>query len=314
MSTFSSDSTNSPPVIDSNNQETRIRILVVDDQKMIREGLKALIKTEMDLEVVDTADNGEDGIKKVETYQPDIVLMDMEMPGMDGMSATRAICQKFPDVKVLVLSTYDRQEYVSRSLGAGAMGYLLKGTPAKELTDAIRSVYRGYAQIGPGAYQKLPLDSKLQEAENPTPASVLSKAKSAKPQTQSREENQLVSTPKSNDKSEIVAPEKSKSSVPQRKFEQTVILRQSPKWSRAIIWAVMGVTTFGILWSAVAKIELVVPATGQLKPVGRVKEVQVPSNGVVQEVFVEDGEKVERGELLFTLDSTASKTELESGK
>ena len=313
MNSSNGNPTNSSPIIDSNDQESRIRILVVDDQKMIREGLKALIKTEMDLEVVDTAENGEDAIKKVETLQPDIVLMDMEMPGMDGMSATRAICQQFKDVRVLVLSTYDRQEYVSRSLGAGAMGYLLKGTPAKELTDAIRSVHRGYAQIGPGAYQKLPLDPNVQEPQTaPSPASVLSKTKPATPQVkpkQPQEDSSLVSAKKSDGKSTLAV--NNQSSLSRRKFEQTVILRQSPKWSRAIIWAVMGVTTFGILWSAVAKIELVVPTRGQLKPVGKVKEVQVPTNGVVKEVFVEDGEKVEKGELLFSLDSTASKAELE---
>ena len=319
MNSFNGNPSNSSPIVDSNKQGSRIRILVVDDQKMIREGLKALIKTEMDLEVIDTADNGEDAIKKVETLQPDIVLMDMEMPGMDGMSATRAICQKFKNVRVLVLSTYDRQEYVSRSLGAGAMGYLLKGTPAKELTDAIRSVHRGYAQIGPGAYQKLPLDPSIKEPQAPsTPASILNKPKPTKPtkpaasQVNPQEEGSLVSTKKSDSQSTLAV--KNKPSLPRRKFEQTVILRQSPKWSRAIIWAVMGVTTFGILWSAVAKIELVVPTRGQLKPVGRVKEVQVPTNGVVKEVFVEDGDKVQEGELLFSLDSTASKAELESAQ
>ena len=313
MNSSNGNSTNSSPIIDSNGRESRIRILVVDDQKMIREGLKALIKTEMDLEVVDTADNGEDALKKVETLQPDIVLMDMEMPGMDGMSATRAICQKFKDVRVLVLSTYDRQEYVSRSLGAGAMGYLLKGTPAKELTDAIRSVHRGYAQIGPGAYQKLPLDPNVQETPTPpSPANILSKTKPATPQVNPKEESSLISAKQSDSKSTLAV--KNKSPLARRKFEQTVILRQSPKWSRAIIWAVMGVTTFAVLWSAVAKIELVVPTRGQLKPLGKVKEIQVPTNGVVKEVFVEDGEKVEKGELLFSLDSTASKVELESAK
>ena len=124
---------------------------------MIREGLKALIQTEQDLEVIGTAVNGEDGINQVEVCQPDIVLMDMEMPGMDGVSATKIICEKFPEVKILVLSTFDTQEYVAKSLSSGAMGYLLKGTPAQELTNAIRSVYLGYAQIGPGVYQNLPL-------------------------------------------------------------------------------------------------------------------------------------------------------------
>ncbi|MGK7934458.1 MAG: response regulator [Xenococcaceae cyanobacterium] len=311
MNSSNGNPTNGSSIADSDHQESRIRILVVDDQKMIREGLKALIKTEMDLEVVDTAENGEDAIKKVEALQPDIVLMDMEMPGMGGMSATRAICQKFKDVRVLVLSTYDRQEYVSRSLGAGAMGYLLKGTPAKELTDAIRSVHRGYAQIGPGAYQKLPLDPNIQETPTPpSPASVLSKTKPTTPLVKSKEEGALI--PKKSDEKSLAV--NNKSSVPQRKFEQTVILRQSPKWSRAIIWAVMGVTTFAVLWSAVAKIELVVPTRGQLKPIDSVKEIQVPSNGVVKEVFVEDGDKVEEGQLLFTLDSAAAKAELESSQ
>ena len=313
MNSSNGNPSNSSTSIDPENQESRIRILIVDDQKMIREGLKALIKTEIDLEVVGTAENGEEGIKKVETLQPDIVLMDMEMPGMDGMSATRAICQKFEDVRVLVLSTYDRQEYVSRSLGAGAMGYLLKGTPAKELTDAIRSVHRGYAQIGPGAYQKLPLDSNIQEKQPSTPASILSKSKSTAPPVPSSEASSLVSTKKSDSESKL-AVKNTSSAVPRRKFEQTVILRQSPKWSRAIIWAVMGVTAFAVLWAAVAKIERVVPTRGQLKPVGKVKEIQVPTNGVVKEVFVEDGDTVTKDQLLFTLDSTASKAELKSTK
>ena len=312
MNSSNGNQTNSSPIIKANNQENRIRILLVDDQKMIREGLKALIKTEIDLEVVGTAENGEDAIKQVETLQPDIVLMDLEMPEMDGMSATKTICQKFKDVRVLVLSTYDRQEYVSRSLGAGAMGYLLKGTPAKELTDAIRSVHRGYAQIGPGAYQKLPLDPNLQQAQTPTPVSILNKAQSAATTIEPQKDGQLVSANKSNSSAGLAV--KNKSSLSRRKFEQTVILRQSPKWSRAIIWAVMGVTTFAVLWAAVAKIEQVVPAQGQLKPVGRVKEIQVPTNGVVEEVFVEEGNKVEKGQLLFSLDSTASKAELESAQ
>ena len=146
----------------------KIKVFIVDDQKMIREGLKALIKTEPDLEVVGTANNGEDSIKQVETLQPDIILMDMEMPGMDGVTATRLICDKFPEIKILVLSTFDTQEYVSRSLSSGAMGYLLKGTPAKELTNAIRSVHLGYAQIGPGIYQNLPLIPKGNAHKIPT--------------------------------------------------------------------------------------------------------------------------------------------------
>jgi len=289
----------------------KIKVFIVDDQKMIREGLKALIKTEPDLEVVGTANNGEDSIKQVETIQPDIILMDMEMPGMDGVTATRLICDKFPQIKILVLSTFDTQEYVSRSLSSGAMGYLLKGTPAKELTNAIRSVHLGYAQIGPGIYQNLPLIPKGNAHKIPTtahpepPAKVQDSSSALSP----RLKGQLVTT---SDSEAAMAIERKKSSIANRKFEQTVLLRPSPKWSRATIWAVAGVTIFVVSWAAIAKIEQVVPAIGQLIPEGSIKEVQVPTNGVVEEVLVEEGQRVEKGDVLLVLDSTTTKAQLDS--
>ncbi|MEM9275982.1 MAG: response regulator [Cyanobacteria bacterium P01_F01_bin.143] len=301
---------------DATNLETpnsKIKVFIVDDQKMIREGLKALIKTEPDLEVVGTANNGEDSIKQVETLQPDIILMDMEMPGMDGVTATRLICDKFPEIKILVLSTFDTQEYVSRSLSSGAMGYLLKGTPAKELTNAIRSVHLGYAQIGPGIYQNLPLipkgnAHKIPTADHPEPPTQAQGSSSA---LSPRLKGQLVTT---SDSEAALAIERKKSSIANRKFEQTVLLRPSPKWSRATIWAVAGVTIFCVSWAAIAKIEQVVPAVGQLIPEGSIKEVQVPTNGVVEEVLVEEGQRVEKGDILLVLDSTTTKAQLESLK
>ena len=96
-------------------------------------------------------------------------------------------------------------------------------------------------------------------------------------------------------------------------FDQGVVLRPSPEWSRGIIWSIMGVTTFAIVWASVAKIEQVVPAQGQLKPVGKVKEIQAPiNNGVVKEVYVKDGMRVKQGELLVSFDATASMAELDS--
>ncbi|GAB4243145.1 MAG: hypothetical protein Kow0049_32630 [Stanieria sp.] len=300
------------------NQIDRIRILIVDDQKMIREGLKALIKTEEDFEVVGTAEDGEDAIQQVESLQPNIVLMDMEMPGLDGMSATQVICEQFPNIKVLVLSTYDNQEYVARSLGAGAMGYLLKGTPAKELTEAIRSVYRGYAQIGPGAFQKiLPLTPKSFSESNSYAASNLTTQPTVNGNGQpslNGKNGQLVATMVRENRSASALAVKNGSSLADRKFEETVVLRQSPRWSRAIIWSIIGVTTFAVIWASVAKIEQVVPARGQLKPIGKVQEIQVPTNGVVEEVEVEEGQKVKKGDLLVTLDETTSKAQLESQK
>jgi HlyD family secretion protein len=287
-----------------------IRVLIVDDQKMIREGLRALIKPENDIEIVGVAENGEHAIKQVESFNPDVVLMDMEMPGMDGMEATKLICQKFPQTKVLVLSTFDHQEYVSRSLGSGAMGYLLKGTPAKELTDAIRSVHRGYAQIGPGVYRNLTL-SQPEEAQK---LPIMSSSATAKEKQVNVERSyppgQLVSKKSDNDSAALA--ERNSAAIKTRKFEQTVMLRPSPKWSRLTMACIMGVTAFTLIWSRFAKIEQVIPAQGIIQPSGKIQEIQVPTNGVVEEVKVKEGQRVEEGEILLVLDSTTSQAQVDS--
>jgi DNA-binding NarL/FixJ family response regulator len=127
-----------------------IRLLLVDDQDLIRRGLRALLKTDLELEVVGEAIDGATAIALVASLQPDVVLMDVRMPGMDGVEGTRVICQQFPQTKVLVLTTFADREYVSQAIQAGASGYLLKDTPFEELTQAIRLVQKGYTQLGPG--------------------------------------------------------------------------------------------------------------------------------------------------------------------
>jgi DNA-binding NarL/FixJ family response regulator len=136
-----------------------IRLLLVDDQSLICQGLKAMLSLEADLEVVGTADNGELAIEQVAALTPDVVLMDLRMPVMDGREATRLISQQYPDVKVLVLSTFGDDRYIADSIRAGAKGYLLKDMPSEELAQAIRAVYRGYTQMGPGLLEKLMTNS-----------------------------------------------------------------------------------------------------------------------------------------------------------
>ncbi|MEB3217927.1 MAG: response regulator transcription factor [Nostocales cyanobacterium 94392] len=126
-----------------------IRLLLVDDESLIRRGLKALLKLEADLEIVGEGENGIDAIAKVESLQPDVVLMDIRMPIMDGVAATRQICQQF-STKVLILTTFADEDYVAQALRYGAAGYLLKDTPSEELAQAIRMVHKGYTQLGPG--------------------------------------------------------------------------------------------------------------------------------------------------------------------
>lgn len=132
----------------------KIRLLLVDDQLIIRQGLRSLLEAKPDLEVVGEAENGQQAIEQVATLHPDVVVMDVRMPVMDGVAATRVICQQFSQTKVLVLTTFDDDDYVSQAMRLGARGYLLKDTHSDDLAAAIRAVYKGYSQMGPGLMEK----------------------------------------------------------------------------------------------------------------------------------------------------------------
>jgi DNA-binding NarL/FixJ family response regulator len=141
-----------------------IRLLLVDDQDIFRQGLATLLSTEEDLEVIAQASNGNSAIALTEKLQPDVILMDIQMPICDGVTATREICRRYPWMRILVLTTFDDDEYIGQSLQAGAKGYLLKRKPAEEMAMAIRAVNRGYAQLSPEIAPKVfaqikPIDS-----------------------------------------------------------------------------------------------------------------------------------------------------------
>lgn len=120
-----------------------IRILTADDHPLIRAGLVSFLATEPGIDVVAEAGNGEDALEKYRVLRPDIVLMDLSMPVMDGLSATRAILDEFPDARVIVLTTYGGDEDIHRALDAGAMGYLVKDMVADDVLKVIRTVHGG---------------------------------------------------------------------------------------------------------------------------------------------------------------------------
>jgi DNA-binding NarL/FixJ family response regulator len=126
-----------------------IRVLLVDDQPLFRQGLASLLSLEEDLEIIGQASHGNEAIALSETLQPDVILMDVRMPICDGVVATREIHQRFPWIRILVLTTFDEDEYIWESLQAGALGYLLKSTPSAQLAAAIRTLHQGHCQLGP---------------------------------------------------------------------------------------------------------------------------------------------------------------------
>lgn len=131
-----------------------IRILLVDDQHIIRQGLKSMLDLNSDMQVIGEAENGQRALEEVARLSPDLVLMDIRMPIMDGVAATGAIVQQYPNTKVLVLTTFDDDEYLAKALRLGAKGYLLKDTEPEELALAIRSIDKGHTQLGPGLLEK----------------------------------------------------------------------------------------------------------------------------------------------------------------
>ena len=132
-----------------------ITVLIVDDQRLIREGIASLLGIQEGVTVVGTAVDGQEAIAKAQELQPDVVLMDIRMPVMDGMAATARIRQQQPGCQVLMLTTFDDEEYIVKSLQAGASGYLLKDIPAADLAQAVRLTHTGIYQLDPSVAGKL---------------------------------------------------------------------------------------------------------------------------------------------------------------
>lgn len=131
------------------------RLVIVDDHDLVRSGLKALLSGQTGLEVVGEADNGREALEVCRRLRPDLVLMDVRMPEMDGLSATRELKRQFSDVSVLILTTYENEDYMLAAVRAGAAGYVLKDAPEQQLVTAIRKVLEGESTLNRGLATKL---------------------------------------------------------------------------------------------------------------------------------------------------------------
>ena len=132
-----------------------MKIIICDDQAVVRDGLEMLLTLEKDIEVIATAQDGAEALEQVAQQQPDLVLMDLKMPGMNGIEATRQIRARYPEVRVLVLTTYDDDEWIFDAIRAGASGYLLKDTPREKVVEAVRGTVAGKSFVDPAVAGKL---------------------------------------------------------------------------------------------------------------------------------------------------------------
>jgi HlyD family secretion protein len=303
---------NRPTYKDSNSmsldQIEMISILIVDDSEIIREGLKSLLGYEADFEIVATTDNSKTAIALIEKLQPDIALVNLELPELDGISTTRIIKERFPQTKVIVLSSHDNYYYFLKSLEAGARSYLVKQMETSEIQETIRTVYRGYIR----------LESQLLE---PLLTAAMA-AKSEAELTATIEPQESALTASSND-SEIVEYE-----------EEQVLIPQKPAKSRFLVWTVVAFTSLSISIIAFAIAKLLpsisaqlssppptppsppaakaipeptaVSALGRLEPEGEVVQVSASSASEaakVEQLLVKQGDKVRQGQAIAILDS-----------
>lgn len=132
-----------------------IEVLIADDHHLVRQGLAQLLSAEPDIQVVDQAADGEEAVEKTQLYRPDIVLMDIHMPRLNGIEATRRITERYPEVSVVILTMYGDEEHLFEAIKAGARGYVLKSAKPEELLETLRSVHRGEAWLEPALAHKM---------------------------------------------------------------------------------------------------------------------------------------------------------------
>lgn len=255
-----------------------VKVLVVDDQHFARQFLAKVLDTDpksSHLKVVGTADNGQQALQKVEFLHPDVVLIDLEMPEMDGISATRIIAQKYPDCKVLVLSSYDRGDYLHNALHAGAKGYLLKNTPGEEIRNAIFSVNKGYYQVGPGLLAKAFDNS----AEITTTETATEPRLDSQPRDWSGSTQELLNT------------------LPR-------------VWSRGFVYLLLVLISIGLPWTIFAKIDETGTARGKIEPKGKTLEIDTAVSGKVVKILAKEGQVVKKGQELLKIESETIESEL----
>jgi len=137
------------------NTTDRIRVMIVDDHAMVRKGLATFLKVTQDLELVGEASNGEEALRLCEKARPDVILMDLMMPKMDGTEATQTILKRWPEVQIIALTSFQERDLVQKALQAGAISYLLKNVSFDDLIEAVRAAYAGRSTLAPEATQAL---------------------------------------------------------------------------------------------------------------------------------------------------------------
>ena len=280
-----------------------IEILIVDDQKVVRTRIEEVLSAQKEIKVVGTAAGGEQAIALIKSLKPHVVLIDIEMPGMDGIEVIKILNEQFPLLKLIVISSHDKDEYVRQTIENGAAGYVLKHTSAADLVAAIHAVENGSSYLGAGLLKKIQQVSEQKSTQadlkkhptppknpqdackivEPSPASSTSKA----------ENNSIEGVSYTN----IANLEQNLSVVEVEEF--------LPKISKWLTWGgvlVMLILASIIPVSSVLKYNTKVKALATIRPEGNVRLVQAEAEGTITEILIKPGDKIGKGEVIATID------------
>ncbi|AFY78106.1 type I secretion membrane fusion protein, HlyD family [Pleurocapsa sp. PCC 7327] len=314
-----------------------IRVLLVDDQNMIRQMLQLSLEPEKDIEIVGSAGDGQTALREIEKHHPDVALIDIEMPGIDGLTIMQIISKHFAETKVLILSSYDKQQYINNALLSGAKGYLLKGTPIDEIANAIRSVYKGYVQLGPGVFEKyagndrslhphgrdvslcytsslLEKRSQHQAIANAAPSMPTSDWHSA---AHSQAEERLKSNNGSHNGNQPPTTQRQLSEVDRDSWSASTkeLLDTLPQvWTRGLLYFLVVFVALALPWAMLSKVDVTSSAKGRLEPKGETTRLDAPVNGVVGAIKVREGQQVKAGQRIVELKSDIERAQLQEAQ
>ncbi|GAB4529753.1 MAG: hypothetical protein Tsb0014_11890 [Pleurocapsa sp.] len=303
-----------------------IRILIVDDQKSIREQLTTLLEQEPNIEVVGIAEDGYAAFERVIELHPDIVLIDLMLSGMDGISTAEIIGQNYPDIKLIAWSAFDSQDLVTKFLRVGGKGYLLKDTPVEELVSAIALIDKGYIQISPsltskternisGAMEFIPVTSNLDAAAESTQKTAnesknwvnkLKNTFTAIKQDSRGELNLVATTP-----APIVTSDLSIVKGTTVPIEANELLPSVSNWTILGGLVTVSAIAMATMMATVTQYKVIVKGDGVVRPTGELRLVQAATDGMIIDLTAKLNQPVKRGDLIATLDSSQLNTEIE---
>lgn len=290
-----------------NGEVQTIHVLLVDDSAFVLEGLKCLLKKASDIRIVGTAGNGQSAIDQVQRLDPDVVLMDIQMPGVDGIDATRILSECCPKCRVLILSSEDNWQGVSDAIQAGAKGYLLKGASETELVDAIRLAYLGKSHIEPQLLLKI-----RPPQMSPTAPPVLEHSKDHKSRSSFQESASspavLLRSRKGTRITALLRPEAREAALSPEQLDQVTQAVNPRMWLPIVT---IGLVTIAAgLWSVFGKLPIVVEGQGVLIRPRQVVQLQSSATGRLLNLNVKPGDRIQKGDVLGTIDQSELEQQL----